>query len=39
MINESLSEYAQRISKNIRNPVLIGVSFGEILVAGNGKVY
>jgi hypothetical protein len=29
--NESLAEYAQRIAKNIRNPVLIGVSFGEIL--------
>lgn len=32
--NESLSEYAQRISKKVthKNPVLIGVSFGGILV-------
>jgi len=32
--NESLSEYAERISKKIthENPVLIGVSFGGILV-------
>jgi pimeloyl-ACP methyl ester carboxylesterase len=37
--NESLSEYAQRISKNIRheNPVLIGVSFGGILVQEMAK--
>ena len=32
--NESLSEYAERISKKVthKNPVLIGVSFGGILV-------
>ena len=32
--NESLTEYAQRISKKVthKNPVLIGVSFGGILV-------
>ena len=32
--NETLSEYAQRISKKIshKNPVLVGVSFGGILV-------
>lgn len=32
--NESLSEYSQRISKKVthKNPVLIGVSFGGILV-------
>jgi pimeloyl-ACP methyl ester carboxylesterase len=37
--NESLAEYAQRITKNIRheNPVLIGVSFGGILVQEMAK--
>ena len=34
MAKESLSDYALRVSKNIKhqNPVLIGVSFGGILV-------
>ncbi len=37
--NESLSEYAQRISKKVthKNPVLIGVSFGGILVQEMAK--
>jgi pimeloyl-ACP methyl ester carboxylesterase len=37
--NESLSQYAQRISKKIthENPVLIGVSFGGILVQEMAK--
>jgi pimeloyl-ACP methyl ester carboxylesterase len=37
--NESLSEYAERISKKVthKNPVLIGVSFGGILVQEMAK--
>ncbi|SDX51159.1 alpha/beta hydrolase [Flavobacterium degerlachei] len=39
LANESLAEYAQRITKKIKheNPVLIGVSFGGILVQEMAK--